>query len=84
MKTFYFNTGVKQGVNPYLDITATARPKKDGGYVMHIPFECEDVPESATFVFACDNPNLENHPDKIVREIFNSKLISKYAYFKIK
>lgn len=71
IKTFYFNTGVKPGINAYLDKMGT-----------QIPFDCENVPEGATFKFACDNPNIKNESSNyIVREIKNSRLASKYAYF---
>lgn len=83
LQEFTFNTGVKYGVNPYADEHYRAVPAVGGGFVMVIPFYCYDVPESYKFVYACDNPNLEDkNPNFIVREIHNSKLISKYAYFK--
>lgn len=83
MNTFYFNTGVKEGNNPYLEKTAVKRNSLGGGTHYVIPFDCEDVPDNASFVFACDNPNLYPDAGYIVREIHNSKLISKYAFFKI-
>lgn len=49
-----------------------------------ISFDCEDVPEKAEFAFACDSPNIKKDDLRfIVREIHNSRLLSKYAYFKI-
>lgn len=83
MKTFYFNTGVRPyNFNPPVKITP--------GHVMHgdvmvIPFDCENVPDNAVFMFTCDNPKLKeaDYPNVIVREIFNSKLVSKYAYFQV-
>lgn len=76
MRTFYFNTGVKPWVNSYL-----AEGDKFINNERHIPFDCEDVPEGATFAFGCDDPNL--HPDAgyIVREMHNTTMRSKYAYF---
>lgn len=83
MKTFYFNTGVRPyNRNPPVKIMPGYVMR---GGVMVIPFDCENVPEGATFMFACDNPKLKeaDYENVIVREIFNSKLVSKYAYFKI-
>jgi hypothetical protein len=52
------------------------------GQQMSLPFWCYDVPENAVFQFGCDDPLLElDNPKMIVREIHNSKLVSKYAYF---
>ncbi len=77
MQKFQFNTGVRYSDYPYL-----VEGQELSGDVKVIPFYCEDVPERASFKYACDDPDL--HPDDpniIVREIYNSKLISKYAYF---
>lgn len=82
LKEFYFNTGVKYGVNPYADNNYRAVESKDGGLVMVIPFYCENIPDDFIFKFACDDPELKiNDKNFIVREIQNSKLLSKYAYF---
>lgn len=37
-------------------------------------------------MFCCDNPNLPESKDKsvIVREMFNTVLLSKYAYFRVR
>lgn len=75
-KTFYFNTGVKYCNYPYL-----CEGQIERGGTKQIPFDCEDVPEGATFQFACDNPDLHPEAGYIVREIHNSALHSKYAYF---
>jgi len=83
-KTFYFNTGVK----PY---GCTNPPYKlsNGhiirGGVVQIPFDCENVPENASFMFACDNPELSESKQKnvIVRKMYNTVMCSEYAYFKI-
>lgn len=78
MKTFRFNTGVKVQNNPNGPIGGIL----DGNGVWYIPFDCEDVPDNVVFVYACDseNPLTENH---IVREMKNTKMISKYAHFRL-
>ncbi len=82
MQTFYFNTGVKLFKMEYADM---GKPKyyaptdKIINGERYIPFDCEDVPEGASFMYACDNPGLSSRA--IVREIHNSSLCSKYAYF---
>lgn len=86
METFYFNTGVRVYVMEYAD---KGKPKyfaptdKIINGVRHIPFDCEDVPTNASFCFACDDENLYPEYGYIVREIFNTTLISKFAYFRI-
>ena len=83
MKTFYFNTGVRPFIhNPPVKLSAGQIMK---GGTMQIPFDCEDVPEGAIFKFACENKDLREskYPNYIVREIHNSTLIAKYAYFQI-
>ena len=67
MKTFYFYTGVN--------------PRDYPNSPTSIPFDCEDVPDNYKFDFACDNPNIRHDETCIVREIHNSRLLSKYAYF---
>ena len=81
MKTFRFNTGVKPYAhNPPVHIMPGHLV--DGNGVMVIPFDCEDVPDGAIFMYACDH--LSSMPDSvIVREIHNSALLSKYAYFQV-
>lgn len=77
MNTFYFNTGVKRNDNPHVGVDS-------GNGVMVIPFDCEDVPSNAKFAFASNYPNQkDNDPNFIVREIHNSTLVSKYAFFTI-
>lgn len=80
MKTFYFNTGVKPSnvVNFPYDYHQRVGNKIMGTLV--IPFDCEDVPEGAKFAFACNNPELKGD-NQICREIHNSNLVSKYAFF---
>lgn len=81
MKTFYFNTGVQ----PYKHNPPV--PLCEGhvmrGGTMQIPFDCEDVPANATFVYASDNPESKRESNLICREIHNSALCSKYAFFKV-
>lgn len=79
MRTFYFDTGVQvnnPGRVPYVpegDVIST-------NDVRLIPFDCDDVPERATFKFACDHtPPGSEH--LLRREIHNSNLVSKYAFF---
>ena len=85
MKTFYFNTGVKIWNNPHIPGGIDS-----GNGTVVIPFDCADVPEGAKQLYCCDSPNITLHPhipadcDVIVREIHNSKMISKYAYFTVK
>lgn len=78
MRTFYFNTGVKVHNNPTGPIGGTL--STNGVWI--IPFDCDDVPDNATFVYACDSstPLTKN---TIVRKIHNSGLLSKYAHFAI-
>lgn len=82
MKTFHFNTGVKPfNHTPPAGMAFMKGFIDSGNGVYVIPFDCEDVPDGATFKFACDNPNLYPGSGYIVREIHNSTLVSKYAYF---
>jgi cytochrome c-type biogenesis protein CcmE len=75
-KTFYFNTGVT--------IVAPSKGQIRKGGTNQIPFECDDVPDGATFMYACDNPSLKQYgQDVIVREMFNTTIVSKYAYFRL-
>lgn len=77
MKTFYFNTGVRADKPNAIDGV-------DRGGVMQIPFDCDHVPQGAEFLYACDHPDLHDDDSNIIcREIQNSKMISKYAYFRV-
>jgi hypothetical protein len=84
MNKFYFNTGVK----PENVIKFPYEYHKEKGHVIRgtllIPFEC-DAPEKAVFMYACDNPNLDSakSTNVIVREMHNTTMVSKYAYFMI-
>ena len=83
MTTFYFNTGVRPFIhNPPVHI---GQGEVLRGGTKQIPFDCDDVPEGADFMFACDNPELREskYEGVIVREIHNSVLCSKYAYFRV-
>ena len=80
MKTFYFNTGVE----PYKHNPPV--PVMPGNVVrgtICIPFDCEDVPENSTFLFACDNPEYQKGENIICREMKNTRMISKYAFFRV-
>lgn len=82
MKTFYFKTGVVPSKhNPPVKLGPGQIMQRG---TMVTPFDCDNVPDNATFMFACDNPNLPDSTYKgiIVRPIFNSTLCSSYAYFK--
>ena len=80
MNTFYFNTGVlPQNTNGL----TKGQVWRDG--TKQIPFDC-DAPENAELMYLCNNPKLDiiKCPNVIVREVFNTSMVSKYAYFKIK
>lgn len=80
MKTFYFNTGVKFA-------TLYGKQIISSNGVILIPFKVnENVPDNAELMFICDNPELPESKCKnvIVEPIFNTDIVSKYAYFKIK
>ena len=82
MRTFKFNTGVK--------CADTNRGLSKGEIlstngVILIPFSC-DIPDDldVTFLFGCDSLNAPYKENNfIVKEIFNSTIISKYAYFRV-
>jgi hypothetical protein len=84
LNRFYFNTGVR----PYTITNFPFEYHKRVGNVIRktllIPFEC-NAPENTAFMFACNNPEMPEakQPNVIVREIFNSNLCSRYAYFRI-
>ena len=87
-KTFYFNTGVRPELvnNPPFayDYHANKGNVIKGG-TLQIPFTCDDVPDGAIFLHACDIPDLpESRSDSvIVREITGGGLLSKFAYFRV-
>lgn len=81
---FYFNTGVRpENVTnfPY------EYHRKIGNVIrgtLCIAFDCNDVPENASFMNGYDNPNLyDNVPNVIVREVIGGNMVSKYAYFSL-
>jgi len=82
MKTYYFNTGVR----PENVINFPYEYHRKVGNEIHgtlvIPFQCEDVPEGAKFLYACDELRIDKtRTDVIVRKIISGNLYSKYAYF---
>jgi hypothetical protein len=88
MKTFYFNTGVRQGI-PSNELhrqdvkpTALSNGQVWVNGTKQIPFSCEDVPDKAMFLFACDNKETSS-ANVISRELHNTSLISKYAHFRL-
>lgn len=83
LRKFYFDTGVtRYGHNPPVPLCKGQEWSPNG--VKVIPFYCKDVPEGAEFMFGCDDIIITDIPNVIYREILNSSLISKYAYFKLK
>jgi hypothetical protein len=49
--------------------------------VLVVPFYCENVPEGSKFIFASDHLDAGNGKGLIVREVLDSYLLSKYAFF---
>jgi hypothetical protein len=87
LNKFYFNTGVRPTLREGSEIISIKlfRDQVWKGGTKQIPFECE-APEGSVLMFCCDIPDLpESKIDGvIVCEIFNSSIISKYAYMKEK
>ena len=87
MNTFYFNTGVRPETifNPPF---AYEYHKNVGnvirGGTLQCPFDC-DAPKDALLLFLCDQKDLpESKSEKvIVREVFNTSMVSKYAYLRL-
>jgi len=82
LKRFLFQTGVQ-----VYKLTNPTYRHREGNLVqpngvLAIPFFCEDVPENATFVYACDHV-IPGDEHLLKREIHNSNMISKYAFFKV-
>lgn len=75
MKTFNFNTGVK---NP--EVLMKGHVLSSNG-VMLIPFSCEDVPDNAQFAFAGNDPTIAGN--LIVSEMHNTAMSSKFAFFRV-
>jgi len=86
-RTFYFNTGVRPGIpaNEAHMKGAKPVPLMPGQVWLNgtkqIPYDCEDVPDGAVPTFFADSPDLHPHSGYIVRELHNTAMISKYAYF---
>lgn len=80
LNKFYFNTGCKPHNCP---VTTPGHEWRNG--TMQIPFEC-DAPKDSHLMFCCDNPNLPESKAEtvIVREMFNTVMVSKYAYFRVR
>lgn len=81
MKTFYFNTGVKP-YNHTRHVPIMSGNVVRGG-TLQIPFDCENVPENATFLYACDAENASLDENVICREMKNTNMVSKFAYFRV-
>lgn len=85
MKTFYFNTGVRPA-NIHNPEFPYEYHKKAGNKiingVLQIPFDCENVPDNAVFQYACDN-DIPGDEHLLKREMFNTSIVSKYAFFKV-
>jgi hypothetical protein len=79
MNTFYFDTGVTPNNNPNLWADQVWR-----NGTKQIPFDA-DAPKNARLLFLCPNSDLPESkiPGVIVREVFNTSMCSKYAYFSI-
>lgn len=77
-RKFYFDTGVR----PWIHTSPV--PVMPGNVVrggtLQIPFECDDVPDGAIFVFACDHAP-PGHEDLLMREMHNTRMVSKFAFF---
>lgn len=80
LKTFYFDTGVKFTTNPFL-----FRGQVFRNGTKQIPFDCENVPEGSTLLFLSIHDDLREAEleEVIVREVFNSTIASKFAYFRV-
>jgi len=77
MRTFVFNTGVK---------VLYGTPLIKGHLISSngvkvIPFDCDDVPLGSTFMFCADDVTLAGN-ELIYREMHNTVMQSKYAFFK--
>lgn len=79
MNKFYFDTGVK----PWNSARVFADEEWYNG-TKRIPFYA-DAPADAHLMFLCDDPERPESeaPDVIVRRVFNTSLVSQYAYFRL-
>lgn len=83
MKTYYCNTGVKPfNHNPPAGMAFMKGFKDSGNGVYVIPFDCEEVPKGAKLMYIADKA-MPNDEHLIKREIHNSVMMSKYAFFSI-
>jgi len=82
LKTLFFDTGVRPEyvTNPPFVLRAGQVIKNK---TMQIPFDC-DAPDNAEILFFCDNPSLAESKWCLVREIFNTVMLSKYVYLRVK
>jgi hypothetical protein len=81
MKKFQFNTGVRPfDHHPPAGMAFMDGFEDSGNGVYVIPFYCENVPDNASFKYT-DDYFIEDTSESICREIYNSRLISKYAHF---
>ncbi|HLO91600.1 MAG TPA: hypothetical protein VK172_10595 [Lentimicrobium sp.] len=87
IKRFYFNTGVRPETvfNPPFPYEYHRNKGNVIRGTLLIPFDCDNVPDNASFYMACDNPELPEakNPNIIVREIVGGNMVSKYAYFRV-
>lgn len=86
--TFYFNTGVRPNFAAKPPIEANP---EHGQVLRHgtiqIPFQVENVPEDASLLFLCDNPDLPEgkYNGRVVAKLLpGSGMVSKFAYFQLK
>lgn len=81
LQRFMFNTGVQVNAHTPPVAVTPGNVVRDG--ILQIPFYCEDVPNGAVFMFACDSvpPGCEH---LLVREMHNTNLLSKYAFFQVR
>lgn len=83
LKEYTFNTGVRPfDHNPPAGIAFMKGFRDSGNGVYVIPFHCEEVPDNAKLEYAADNP-MPGTEHYIKREMFNTVLKSKYAFFKV-
>ena len=78
MNEFWFNTGAKVNDNPHIEGGIDS-----GNGVVVIPFEA-NAPKNAKLAFLSNYSNLDKDNNKLLKcEVKNSKLKSKFAYFKV-
>lgn len=83
LRRFQFNTGVRPfDHTPPAGMAFMKGFEDSGNGVYVIPFYCEDVSDNAILKYAADQP-MPGDEHLLKREIHDSVLISKYAFFKI-